>query len=205
MEIKSDNPDHGFQFPGTFELSAMGAAEKDLETVLPTLLLDAGIEVVQRIGQLEALEQRPFRLGADQLPRREPRAVRPGAFGAAGASGSEVDAVAVVDAASADTHPLPGPPLEGEGAMSPARVRDLGRQAYEPVWRAMQAFTDERYGRHARRAVAGRARSGVHPRPGRQGRARAVRRRHPGAARRSRRPGDLPRPRPDRRFTRCST
>jgi len=47
MEIKSDNPEHGFQFPGTFELSAMGAADKDLETVLPTLLLDAGIEVVQ--------------------------------------------------------------------------------------------------------------------------------------------------------------
>lgn len=36
----------GFQFPGTFELSAMGAADKDLETVLPTRLLDAGIEVV---------------------------------------------------------------------------------------------------------------------------------------------------------------
>ena len=47
MEIKSDNPEHDFQFPGTFELSAMGAAEQDLETVLPTLLLDAGIEVVQ--------------------------------------------------------------------------------------------------------------------------------------------------------------
>lgn len=46
MEIKSDNPEHGFQFPGTFELSAMGAAEKDLETVLPTLLLDGGIEVL---------------------------------------------------------------------------------------------------------------------------------------------------------------
>lgn len=46
MEIKSDNPEHGFQFPGTFELSAMGAANKDLETVLPTRLLDAGIEVV---------------------------------------------------------------------------------------------------------------------------------------------------------------
>jgi uncharacterized protein len=51
MEIKSDNPGvpdegRGFQFPGTFELSAMGAAEKDLETALPTLLLDAGIEVV---------------------------------------------------------------------------------------------------------------------------------------------------------------
>jgi len=26
MEIKSDNPDHGFQFPGQFELSAMGPA-----------------------------------------------------------------------------------------------------------------------------------------------------------------------------------
>ena len=46
MDIQSDNPDHGFQFPGTFELSAMGAAEKDLETRLPTLLLDAGIEVL---------------------------------------------------------------------------------------------------------------------------------------------------------------
>lgn len=46
MDLKTDHPDHGFQFPGTFELSAMGAAEKDLETVLPTLLLDAGIEVL---------------------------------------------------------------------------------------------------------------------------------------------------------------
>ena len=46
MEIRSDNPEHGFQFPGEFQLSAMGTAEKDLETVLPTLLLDAGIAVV---------------------------------------------------------------------------------------------------------------------------------------------------------------
>ena len=46
MEPVSDNPDHGFQFPGTFELSAMGAADKDLETVLPNLLMDAGIDVV---------------------------------------------------------------------------------------------------------------------------------------------------------------
>lgn len=46
MELRPDNPGQGFQFPGTFELSAMGAAEKDLETVLPTLLLDAGIEVL---------------------------------------------------------------------------------------------------------------------------------------------------------------
>ena len=46
MEIKSDNPDHGFQFPGTFELSAMGGADTGLESELPRLLVDAGIEVL---------------------------------------------------------------------------------------------------------------------------------------------------------------
>ncbi len=46
MEIKSDNPDHGFQFPGTFELSAMGTADTGLETELPRLLDAAGIEVL---------------------------------------------------------------------------------------------------------------------------------------------------------------
>ena len=54
--MHSDSPaapdeGRGFQFPGTFELSAMGAAEKDLETVLPTLLLDAGIEVLHQSVQ----------------------------------------------------------------------------------------------------------------------------------------------------------
>ena len=46
MEIKSDNPDHGFQFPGTFELSAMGAANIGLEHELPRLLQLAGIDVL---------------------------------------------------------------------------------------------------------------------------------------------------------------
>ena len=46
MDIKSDNPDHGFQFPGTFELSAMGSADTGLEGELPRLLSDAGIEVL---------------------------------------------------------------------------------------------------------------------------------------------------------------
>ena len=46
MEIKSDNPDHGFQFPGSFELSAMGAADTGLESELPRLLAAAGIEVL---------------------------------------------------------------------------------------------------------------------------------------------------------------
>src|SRR4249919_191747 len=45
MEIKSDNPEHGFQFPGSFELSAMGSADIGLERELPQRLLDAGIEV----------------------------------------------------------------------------------------------------------------------------------------------------------------
>ena len=46
MDIHSDNPEHGFQFPGTFELSAMGAADKHLEADLPRHLMDAGIEVL---------------------------------------------------------------------------------------------------------------------------------------------------------------
>ena len=42
------------------------------------------------------------------------------------------------------TCPHPGPLAQaGEGARA-AIVRDLGRQPYEPVWRAMQAFTDAR-------------------------------------------------------------
>jgi uncharacterized protein len=45
MGIDSDHPDHGFQFPGTFELCAMGPAEAALERVLPELLLAAGIDV----------------------------------------------------------------------------------------------------------------------------------------------------------------
>ncbi|HBG89656.1 MAG TPA: hypothetical protein DDX20_05715, partial [Stenotrophomonas sp.] len=46
MEIKSDNPEHGFQFPGQFELSAMGAANRGLEQELPRLLISAGVDVV---------------------------------------------------------------------------------------------------------------------------------------------------------------
>lgn len=46
MEIKSDNPEHGFQFPGTFELSAMGTANTGLETELPQLLEKAGVDVL---------------------------------------------------------------------------------------------------------------------------------------------------------------
>lgn len=47
MDITSDNPDHGFQFPGVFELSAMGAANTGLETELPRLLAQAGVDVLE--------------------------------------------------------------------------------------------------------------------------------------------------------------
>ncbi|MBT2766982.1 DUF493 family protein [Stenotrophomonas sp. ISL-67] len=47
MEITSDNPEHGFQFPGQFELSAMGAANIGLEHELPQLLQVAGIQVLK--------------------------------------------------------------------------------------------------------------------------------------------------------------
>lgn len=46
MELQSDNPDHGFQFPGVFELSAMGSANSGLEAELPKLLQAAGIDVL---------------------------------------------------------------------------------------------------------------------------------------------------------------
>lgn len=38
----------------------------------------------------------------------------------------------------------PAPVAPRRGARVPVQVRDLGRQPYEPVWRAMQAFTDAR-------------------------------------------------------------
>ncbi len=47
MDIQSDNPEHGFQFPGVFEISAMGAVGAGLESEIPRLLADAGLEVVE--------------------------------------------------------------------------------------------------------------------------------------------------------------
>lgn len=46
-KLKAENPDLGLQFPGTFELSAMGTADKGLETELPKLLSQCGIEVLE--------------------------------------------------------------------------------------------------------------------------------------------------------------
>ena len=47
MEIKSDNPEHGFQFPGVFEITAMGPAGVGLEGEIPRLLTEAGLTVLE--------------------------------------------------------------------------------------------------------------------------------------------------------------
>ena len=47
MSIQSDNPEHGFQFPGIFEITAIGPASAALETEIPRLLEQVGIEVLR--------------------------------------------------------------------------------------------------------------------------------------------------------------
>jgi putative lipoic acid-binding regulatory protein len=47
MEIKTDNPEHGFQFPGDFEITAMGPAGVGLEDEIPALLEAAGLAVLR--------------------------------------------------------------------------------------------------------------------------------------------------------------
>lgn len=56
--MQSDNPEHGFQFPGTFELCAMGAADGGLELSLPEALERTGVEVLR-----EAVTVRPSSAG----------------------------------------------------------------------------------------------------------------------------------------------
>jgi Uncharacterized conserved protein len=45
--IRSSNPEHGFQFPGVFEITAMGAAGAGLEAEVPRVLREAGIRVLE--------------------------------------------------------------------------------------------------------------------------------------------------------------
>ena len=47
MDIKSENPEHGFQFPGEFEITAMGPAGSGLEEQIPALLEAAGLPVLR--------------------------------------------------------------------------------------------------------------------------------------------------------------
>ena len=52
--LKTDTPDHGFHFPGVFELSAMGGANVRLEHELPALLEANGVTVVHERTQTRA-------------------------------------------------------------------------------------------------------------------------------------------------------
>lgn len=45
MSIRSDNPEHGFQFPCLLEICAMGSAEADLHLVMPMVLEALGLTV----------------------------------------------------------------------------------------------------------------------------------------------------------------
>lgn len=47
MQIASNHPDHGFQFPGVFEITAMGPAGAGLEERIPELLEAIGILVLR--------------------------------------------------------------------------------------------------------------------------------------------------------------
>lgn len=47
MTVHTDNPDHGFQFPGVFEITAMGPAGRGLEERIPQVLEAAGIPVLR--------------------------------------------------------------------------------------------------------------------------------------------------------------
>ncbi len=58
MAIRSDNPDHGFRFPGRFELSAMGASDAGLDRLVPETLRALGLVV-----HAESLRLRPSAKG----------------------------------------------------------------------------------------------------------------------------------------------
>jgi putative lipoic acid-binding regulatory protein len=47
QDLQNAHPEQGFTFPGTFELSAMGAADAGLERALPDLLEAAGVAVLR--------------------------------------------------------------------------------------------------------------------------------------------------------------
>ncbi len=57
-DIQAQNPDHGFQFPGVLEITAMGNASAGLEHKLPRILADLGLNVLA-----EAVRVRPSREG----------------------------------------------------------------------------------------------------------------------------------------------
>ena len=57
-DIAAQNPQQGFQFPGVFEITALGNARAKLEDEVQRIIRDAGLEVLA-----EAVRVRPSREG----------------------------------------------------------------------------------------------------------------------------------------------
>lgn len=57
-DLKPESADQGFQFPGAFEITALGRADANLEELLPRLLGNLGLEVLAG-----SLRSRPSREG----------------------------------------------------------------------------------------------------------------------------------------------
>ncbi|HEY0180628.1 MAG TPA: DUF493 family protein [Dokdonella sp.] len=57
-DIQAQNPQQGFQFPGVFEITAMGSAVAQLETRVPEILERIGLSVLAG-----SQRQRPSREG----------------------------------------------------------------------------------------------------------------------------------------------
>lgn len=46
-DITPESPDQGFQFPGNFEITALGQATANLEDRVPELLQELGLKVIE--------------------------------------------------------------------------------------------------------------------------------------------------------------
>lgn len=57
-DIQAQNPEQGFQFPGVFEITAMGSAAAELERRVPEILAGLGLAVLA-----DAVQVRPSREG----------------------------------------------------------------------------------------------------------------------------------------------
>jgi hypothetical protein len=54
MGIQKTSDDQGFQFPGVFEITAMGPAEAGLDQTVPVLLVEAGLVVLHETLRVRA-------------------------------------------------------------------------------------------------------------------------------------------------------
>ncbi|HMM66922.1 MAG TPA: DUF493 family protein [Dokdonella sp.] len=57
-DIQPERPDQGFQFPGAFEITALGRADADLEQRVPEILKGLGLGVIAG-----SMRSRPSREG----------------------------------------------------------------------------------------------------------------------------------------------